>query len=52
MTVNDLIEELQNLANEGCGEYTMVYEGETDDFDVDGTLCVSPSGRVKLITFI
>ena len=50
MTVNELLEELQDIANAGGGEYIVVYETETGIVEVQEVLEDDESSRVKLVT--
>jgi hypothetical protein len=50
MNVNELIEELQDIANAGAGEYTVVYEDETEVSEVNGLLMIDSVNQVRVVT--
>ncbi|MDR2626583.1 MAG: hypothetical protein LBC40_00940 [Dysgonamonadaceae bacterium] len=51
MNVNELIEELQDIANAGAGEYTVLSEDGIDFSEVDEILVVDAVNQVKLVKY-
>lgn len=51
MTVNELLQQLQNLADEDCGDYTVVYDAVNICAEIDDTSVTHYLKQVELLTY-